>query len=171
MAKVKRFKSRNPLTPKKSGRPKCLFPGCVNSKHLMHTNPRTGTTTWRKYCDKHRHYETAIKRGITVAALRRSLHRYKKYRKNYCENIDGKWTGGNPCPMNNRKINDIEDSAGILDVDHINGDKTNHKESNLQTLCKCCHAIKTHLHDRNGGKIKTQYDPVLLDTLFGPIED
>lgn len=30
-----------------------------------------------------------------------------------------------------------------LDVDHIDGDSTNHIQSNLQTLCANCHRLKT----------------------------
>ena len=42
-----------------------------------------------------------------------------------------------------------------LDVDHIDGDRTNNNESNLQTLCANCHRLKTqvngdHLRGRNG---------------------
>lgn len=35
------------------------------------------------------------------------------------------------------------------DVDHIDGDKTNLSESNLQCLCKCCHSTKDNLHEVN----------------------
>jgi len=31
-----------------------------------------------------------------------------------------------------------------LDVDHIDGDKTNNNIENIQTLCANCHRIKTH---------------------------
>lgn len=31
----------------------------------------------------------------------------------------------------------------LLDVDHINGDRSNNHINNLQTLCKTCHKIKT----------------------------
>ena len=30
-----------------------------------------------------------------------------------------------------------------LDIDHIDGDKTNNEESNLQVLCANCHRLKT----------------------------
>jgi len=33
-----------------------------------------------------------------------------------------------------------------LDVDHINGDKSDNSVSNLQTLCANCHRLKTHLN-------------------------
>lgn len=31
----------------------------------------------------------------------------------------------------------------LLDVDHIDGIRSNNEPSNLQTLCKPCHKIKT----------------------------
>lgn len=33
-----------------------------------------------------------------------------------------------------------------LDVDHINGDHSDHREENLQTLCSNCHRLKTYLN-------------------------
>ena len=33
-----------------------------------------------------------------------------------------------------------------LDVDHIDGDRTNNDPSNLRTLCANCHRLKTHLN-------------------------
>ena len=38
-----------------------------------------------------------------------------------------------------------------LDVDHIDGDRTNNDESNLQTLCANCHRLKTHLNNDHIG--------------------
>jgi hypothetical protein len=63
---------------------------------------------------------------------------YKIYRKDYCENIDGRL--GFVCTTN------IIDPGWQLDADHINGDPYSHKTMGadaIQTLCKCCHAIKT----------------------------
>lgn len=33
-----------------------------------------------------------------------------------------------------------------LDVDHINGDNSDHREENLQTLCANCHRYKTWMN-------------------------
>jgi 5-methylcytosine-specific restriction endonuclease McrA len=33
-----------------------------------------------------------------------------------------------------------------LDVDHIDGNRSNNNESNLQTLCANCHRLKTYLN-------------------------
>ena len=37
----------------------------------------------------------------------------------------------------------IIDSEWQLDCDNKDGDPSNNSEDNIQTLCKCCHVIKT----------------------------
>jgi len=39
----------------------------------------------------------------------------------------------------------IPEHSCQLDVDHIDGDRSNDAESNLQTLCANCHRLKTHI--------------------------
>jgi hypothetical protein len=53
---------------------------------------------------------------------------YRRYKKDHCE----------MCGF-------IPVVAAQLDVDHVDGDRTNNNESNLQTLCANCHRLKTHL--------------------------
>jgi hypothetical protein len=53
---------------------------------------------------------------------------YKAFKKDVCEHCNFKPT--HPCQ---------------LDVDHIDGNKTNNLEENLQTLCSNCHRLKTYL--------------------------
>ena len=60
---------------------------------------------------------------------------YKIFRKEYCENIDGRL--GFVCTTT------IIDPEWQLDGDHINGNSSQPDRKNIQTLCKCCHAIKT----------------------------
>ena len=60
---------------------------------------------------------------------------YKVYRKDYCENIDGRL--GFKCTTT------IIDTSYQLEVDHIDEDHTNNNIENLQTLCACCHRLKT----------------------------
>lgn len=64
-----------------------------------------------------------------------SKHPYLKWRKEYCENIDGRL--GYICTSTIVWL-------GQLDVDHKDGDPSNNAEKNCQTLCKCCHAYKTN---------------------------
>ena len=66
---------------------------------------------------------------------------YKIHRKNYCENIDGRL--GFVCTTT---ISDLVPWECQLDADHIDGDPSNQDKENIQTLCKCCHAVKTHLN-------------------------
>lgn len=54
---------------------------------------------------------------------RRKAHRAKK---GYCE-----------------KCLTVPEDKKLLDVDHIDGDRSNNDSSNLQTLCKPCHKVKT----------------------------
>ena len=53
---------------------------------------------------------------------------YRKFKKDYCESCGFKAV-----------------VPAQLDVDHIDGDRTNNDESNLQTLCANCHRLKTHM--------------------------
>lgn len=111
----------------------------------------------------------AEKRGVTLAELRIQLleeafqksgfdnltdwrnrnHSSLKFRKNYCENVDGRL--GFKCTTNIKAMLDLTNGEykGFLDVDHIDGNPYNEPEdgSNFQTLCKCCHALKGHLFE------------------------
>mgnify|MGYP001188505514 CR=1 FL=1 len=71
-------------------------------------------------------------------------HPYRKYRKDYCENIDGRL--GFKCTT---KITEDMIKAGVLEVDHIiprTKGGTNDEE-NLQTLCCNCHKMKGWLFE------------------------
>ena len=45
-----------------------------------------------------------------------------------------------------------------LDVDHIDGNKSNNDPANYQTLCANCHRLKTHLNSdymsKDGGEVE-----------------
>tara|TARA_R110000822_G_scaffold17194_7_gene58068 strand:+ start:4232 stop:4675 length:444 start_codon:yes stop_codon:yes gene_type:complete len=124
--------------PPKSERPICSIPGCGRTAQPSGTR---GEIRWRRpkwmkeqfpesegyACNKHH----LMKHGI-------GGWDYKIYRKDYCENVDGRL--GFACTTN------IIDPEWQLDADHINGDPYSHRTMGadaIQTLCKCCHAIKT----------------------------
>lgn len=44
------------------------------------------------------------------------------------------------------RCNFIPEDMVQLDVDHIDGDRSNNDPSNLQTLCANCHRLKTKQH-------------------------
>jgi hypothetical protein len=55
---------------------------------------------------------------------------YRKHKKDYCE----------ACGF-------VAIVAAQLDVDHIDGDRSNNDIHNLQTLCANCHRLKTHVNE------------------------
>jgi len=140
--------------------PRCETVGCDCPKTVMDWHWTSGkpvyrsvctrchdANTARKYAAKHSDAEwvrtvvdvCAHKEGFkTVADWSNSKHPYRQYRRDYCENIDGRL--GYMCTTNTSIW------TGVLDVDHIDGNPSNNTEKNLQTLCKCCHAYKTNIY-------------------------
>jgi len=106
-----------------SKRPRCIHPGC--DRHGQHTGiyRKDGSPCFRKHCTKHH--------GMRYGILG---WEYKKYRKDYCENRDSRL--GFRCSYTIR----IE---GQLQVDHKNGNPSDNRPRNLQTLCANCHVFKT----------------------------
>ena len=115
-------------------RPTCEIPNCDKNAHNTNTtlNPKYRKSSWvaKEFggdgyvCGTHHQKKYLIGDWI-----------YKIHRKKYCENIDGRL--GFKCTTT------IIDPEWQLDTDHINGDPSDNREENLQTFCKCCHAIKT----------------------------
>ena len=127
-------------------RPICQIPGCGKNAHNANTTlkPRWRKSSWvaQKYnvegyvCGKHHFTKIAKDNGFEkLSSFLNTYHPYKKYRKTYCENIDGRL--GFKCTTT------IIDSEWQLDCDHIDGNPFNNNQDNIQTLCKCCHVIKT----------------------------
>jgi hypothetical protein len=71
---------------------------------------------------------------------------YKNFRKDYCENIDGR--------LDYTCTTTIVAPRWQLEVDHIDGNNQNNDESNFQTLCSCCHRYKTMMNEENLPKEK-----------------
>ena len=114
-----------------------------------------GVTKYLDHCAQKRgfanHYDVlkyqAIQAGYrSHTEMKNASHPYRKYRKNYCENQDGRlgWVCKAEFP-NEDTLNNLGIEYGVsphFDVDHIDGNPRNNKPENLQTLCKCCHSIK-----------------------------
>ena len=124
-------------------RPQCEVKGCCNNAMIVGT--RHGKSKFRRrkdtgyVCGYHHTLLTATSKGMTATEWTNSWHPYRQHRKDYCENIDSRL--GYKCTTTI-----VWD--GMLDTDHIDGDPTNNRPENLQTLCKCCHAYKTNKEGR-----------------------
>jgi hypothetical protein len=119
---------------------------CCNYHHNENTAKKHGV--------KSAGHLTALRHGFdSVIEYKNSIHPYLKYRKDYCENIDGRL--GFKCNTV-LPTQEMIDAVGLgaagwkpkqfLEVDHIDGDYTHNDPNNLQTLCKHCHAVKSVTH-------------------------
>lgn len=50
-----------------------------------------------------------------------------------------------------------DDNKTILEINHINGDGTDHSPENLEVICPNCHALTSNYRARNKGSGRSQY--------------
>lgn len=124
MAKISEA-MKNKAAYLKSGKkiPICANEGCDNNVIVR---------DWKYYSFKHycSDCNNRMKNGLEPR------EGVKFYKKNYCENKDGRL--GFDCPVNK----DFEFPNSVLHGDHIDGNHENNNPNNLQTLCSICHNIK-----------------------------
>ena len=108
-------------------RPVCTTEGCDRKCQHLGSYNKDGSPRFRKFCVKCH--------GTRYGLLG---WEYKQYRKDYCENVDGRL--GYVCTAT--IVDDCQ-----LQVDHIDGNHENNDIENLQTLCACCHAYKTLVNE------------------------
>jgi len=105
-------------------RPTCCNIGCNRPCHAA--SKVGGRIKYRPYCV--RCHEANMGKKTYVEGV-------TPIKKNYCENEDGRlgfvcYSGGKSMP------------SCMLDLDHISGHKEDNSPKNIQTLCRCCHAMK-----------------------------
>ena len=126
----------------------CIVEGCDSQGQHTGKYRTDGTVIYRNRCRKHHEEFTAAKHGLpsikhvmarnagfdSVSEFVNSQHPYRKYRKDYCENVTGflGWV------CTSTIVHLVQ-----LDVDHIDGNPENNDPANLQTLCKNCHSVKS----------------------------
>ena len=141
--------------------PRCEVPGCCAPAQFTQKN-KAGERRYRKsswvrreydapngWCCATHHMNHLAKQNsfASTTQWKNSKHPYRKYRKNFCENIDERL--GFKCTTTappQELIEELIESGyyeGHLQVDHIDGDPSNNDPDNLQTLCACCHVFKT----------------------------
>ena len=109
-----------------ANRPMCQIDGCQNQAMYMYEYD-DGTWKWRVLHGK----------IICSAHHNRSWHPSLRHRKDHCENKSG---------FLGFKCTTTIAWDGMLEVDHKNGDPSDNRPVNLQTLCSCCHKYKTKIN-------------------------
>lgn len=62
------------------------------------------------------------------------------------------------CPALGRKIpSHPSDGSSVLEINHIDGDSSNHSPDNLEVLCPTCHSLTSTYRARNIGKGRHKY--------------
>lgn len=172
------------MTEKTTNRPKCQVPNCCSPAQNVTSsaNPKYRKSKWVRekhgapdgyVCAQHHVRYLADKNGYgdNVTAFINLSHPYLKHRKDYCENIDGRL--GFKCtytaPSSKQLVESglHKDFMGWLQVDHKDGNHYNNKIGNLQTLCACCHNIKTFMNKDNltpGRKTRVKDKSLQLDS-------
>jgi 5-methylcytosine-specific restriction endonuclease McrA len=82
-------------------------------------------------------YRSVCSRCHTAGYKNKVIDGVTPIKKSYCENIDSRI--GFTCTT-------TIIYQGQLELDHIDGDHFNNIPSNIQTLCKDCHSVKSHLN-------------------------
>lgn len=119
-----------------SGLPKCVVDGCNKPGQHLGIYRKDGSAVHRAMCTDHHFHRYGMNGGHRI------------HRKDFCENIDGRL--GHVCTTT------ITDPFWDLEGDHIDNSHSNNDPSNIQTLCACCHRVKTRLfgHLTSGPYIK-----------------
>ena len=107
--------------------------GVKSFKHILAENKGVSVTEYSRIILQN----VAINKGMSVTAYLRSIHKSRRHILDYCENVDGRL--GFKCTTT------IILDCGMLHGDHKNGVPWDHRPSNLQTLCSCCHSYKSHV--------------------------
>ena len=156
---ARRIKQNKEKKLKDSIRPRCQFtPGCTGLAQNQNTakDPR-----WRKSrnsegkllhicgsCHVNNYMSKPTFGKKKKNKNKNPINAYRKYKKDYCENRNGDFLGfectyTHPSKKELEVLGLSENYKGFLQVDHIDGNPSNNKPSNLITLCANCHNIKT----------------------------
>lgn len=84
-------------------------------------------------------------RGGTDYGLSQIVRKYLLEQNNYC------------CSKCGFNKNHPDDEKTILEINHINGDGTDHSPQNLEVLCPNCHALTSSYRARNMGSGRPVY--------------
>lgn len=139
--------TNNVLVPKRKPERICEASECDN-----------GVRSGRTFCGEHKSEYKAIRREQQVQRW-----------------LNGEWAGGTnyglstiiraylleqsdyKCSKCGFNTPHPDDNKTILEINHINGDGTDHSPENLEVICPNCHALTSSYRARNMGNGRPQY--------------
>lgn len=122
--------------------PECAFPGCCN--RVSYHDKNGNMYNWKMFCEPHRNPKQ----------LKHEVDKWKLAQG--CSNVDAHH--GFKCTSH------ITDPSQ-LDVNHIDGDRHNQDQNNLEILCKICHqrVTRDNKHHANRYTNQVELDPNLFE--------
>jgi len=142
MATIRIKKSIHSIHAPECALPDCKTPVNYHSKYIK--QDQTIGYNWKSFCEPHRTFKKAERDAFLNS-------------RGGCENKDGRL--GVPCPGHH---------PGSLTIDHIDGNRHNNDQDNLQVLCQNCHILKTKLYKDHLNTY--DYVPAVFHDLFD-VED
>ena len=113
------------MTSESNNPPQCINTNCNRPVCYSHTH-KSGTKRWRPTCSRcHMASYGKIQHDEGIIPIK----------KPHCENIDERL---------GYKCTSYIAYPGVLEIDHIDGNRANNVIDNVQTLCKNCHSYKSH---------------------------
>jgi len=135
-------------------RPQCINYGCHNPvaifRGIIGEEKGREIRTVCSPCHEASYGKKALKEGVTA------------HKKDYCENRDGHL--GFPCTSTIH-------GSWVLELDHKDGNHLHNLPSNVETLCKICHAQKSRLAGDYKKASKQHTSPNSLPTNISSQED
>lgn len=158
------------FTSKRSEKRRFCSSSCAAVKNnTLHPKRRLENVCKIEFCD------TPISNSASYCVEHKESYTRLKSEKRIQDWINGQWAGGTQygiatfvrtylleeadykCSKCGFNTPHPDDNKTILEINHINGDGTDHSPENLEVVCPNCHALTSSYRGRNQGNGRPQY--------------